>query len=411
MILVGNMVGVDCKTIEEVRLEQERRDIKASGFGLGKKIAVGIGICILCYVWYSWKGDTWGLKKYRDTRIVKHEASADFVKESGSWMYKGYPKNERSREMDMSDIGVSNDTSGIGVPNNMSGIGVAINYDERSLPYFSNRKIPDYSLLSVAGETTEKVKAGDNRSPFKHTFGNLDGDNYLDIDDDNLSGNEVFVSELILQQDNKVSEKLEEQRSSSLVVKSVFGKGVSKVLKNSRRLSVNDKEQAKFKGKNKRSKYKKRREKIKADSDLRPVECRNMTKAEFSKYVVGEKRRRRKLNSSNTNSNQEVVKLDTAKGIADAKVVHRDRVIEYNKKKKVMNPNAKTERFGVNANDDLDGVSRGVGKKSDEVIVPNVKISEEDRFLLENYEKEKLARGKVKRIGPFDLKADGIFNG
>ncbi len=326
VVLFSTTSNAVARTIRQEIQEQEKRDIKASGSRLGEKIAVGIGICILCYIFYSWRGDTWGLKKYRDKRIIKHGASADFVKERGSWMYGAMPKNERYRGVDM---------SGIGVPDGTSDIRAAINYDERSLPYFNNKKIPNYSLLSVGGETTERVKTGDNRNPFKQPFRNLDAGNYPGIDDDNatLSGNEVFVDEPILQQEK--APKVEKQRSSSVMLESAFSGGVASVLKNQKRLSANKKEKAKPKSKPKRNKYKKRPEKVKTRSNSvapRPAECQNMTKAELSRWAVNKKR--------------EQLKKMKAKQLQDAKS-HKTRTDELNEKRKELNPNATTIRHDV----------------------------------------------------------------
>ncbi len=184
MVLFSTTSHAVASTIQQEIQEQEKRDIKASGSRLGEKIAVGIGICILCYIFYSWRGDTWGLKKYRDTHIVKHGASVDFVKKSGSWMYRAMPKNERYRGMDMSGIGVPDGTS-----------------DERA--------VRSESLLNMTG-------GKGTRGAFKHDFRNLDRGNYPGIDDDNatLSGNEVFMDEPILQQEK--AKKYKPRRSSIL---------------------------------------------------------------------------------------------------------------------------------------------------------------------------------------------------
>ncbi len=326
MVLFSTTSHAVASTIQEEIQAQEKRDIKASGSRLGEKIAVGIGICILCYIFYSWRSDTWGLKKYREKRIIRHGASADFVKESGSWMFGAIPKNERYRGVDM---------SGIGVPDGTSGKGAIMNFDDSKILYFDNKVAPSHSILSITQETTERVKTGDKRNPFRQPFRNLDNGNYLAIDDNNanLSGNEVFVDEPILQQEK--APKVEKQRSSSVMLESAFSKGVSSALKNSKRLSANKEEQAKPKSRPKRNKYKKRPEKAKTRSNSvvpRPAECKGMTKAELSRWAVNKKR--------------EELKKMKAKQLQDAKS-HKTRTDELNEKRKELNPNATTIRHDV----------------------------------------------------------------
>ncbi len=63
MVLLGTIGNAMAGTITQREQKEQKKEIEQAGYNMGKNIAVGIGLGLLCYLYYSWSGDTWGVRK------------------------------------------------------------------------------------------------------------------------------------------------------------------------------------------------------------------------------------------------------------------------------------------------------------------------------------------------------------